>query len=209
MRSGSQALEVRSGFTLFEVVVGAGLLLMIGLILVQVLIPSLRATAESQRRAGMQQKASLVFRRLGSDLQDSVPSALSISTSPPVIAGQPISQFTNTAKVEFATELWAYFLLGDELRRVRWQSPGPPTLSVTLQASTPSRLPQTDLDKFPVTTIPRAQPLTDKVTGFTVTHGGVGSSVAGPITVELSLGGTTQETARVKMRRVFSPRLGE
>ena len=52
MRSGSQALEVRSGFTLFEVVVGAGLLLMIGLILVQVLIPSLRATAESQRRAG-------------------------------------------------------------------------------------------------------------------------------------------------------------
>ena len=92
MRSGSQALEVRSGFTLFEVVVGAGLLLMIGLILVQVLIPSLRATAESQRRAGMQQKASLVFRRLGSDLQDSVPSALSISTSPPVIAGQPVHQ---------------------------------------------------------------------------------------------------------------------
>ena len=189
--------------------VGAGLLLMVGLILVQVLIPSFRATEESQKRVGMQQKALMVFRRLGSDLQDAVPAALSISSSPPVLVGQPLSQFTTTGTYEFATELFAYFQVGDELRRLRWQSPGPPTLSVTLQATAPSRLPPADLAKFPVTTIPKAQPLTDKVSAFTVTHAGVGTSVAGPLTVELTRGGTSQDPARVQMRRVFSPRLGE
>lgn len=182
---------------------------MLGLILVQVLIPSFRSTAENQKRVGMQQKALLVFRRLGGDLQDIVPSALSVSATPPVLAGQPISEFTPQGSIQFATELWVYFLVGDELQRVKWESPGPPSLSVTLQTSAPSRLPQGDLAQFPITSNPKALALTDKVSQFSVTHGGVGSSVAGPITVELTLGGTAQEAARVQMRRVYSPRLGE
>ena len=209
MRSGFQVLEARRGFSLFEVIVGAGLLIMLGLILVRVLIPSVRSTAENQKRVGMQQKALLVFRRLAGDLQDTVPSALSVSTSPPVLAGQPISEFSPQGSIQFAPELWAYFLVDEELRRVKWESPGPPSLSLTLQSSAPSRLPQSDLAQFPTTSIPKAQILTDKVRQFSVAHGGVGSSVAGPITVNLSLGGTTEEAARVQMRRVYSPRLGE
>lgn len=197
------------GFSLFEVVVASSILLMLGLILVMVLIPSFRVTGETQKRASMQQKALLVLRRIGNDVQDAVPAAISVSAAPTVLAGQPVGEFTPEAGRLFLEELWAYYQVGDEIRRVNWSAPGSPALSVTLQTNAPTRLPQADLVAFTTSIIPRALTLTGKVSSFSVTHAGVGSAVAGPITVDLTLGGQAGEPARVEMRRLYSPRLGE
>lgn len=200
----------RRGFSLLEVIVAMGLISMLGLLIIQVVIPSFRSTAETQKRISLQQKAMLLFRRLGNDVQDSSPAAISISSSPAVIAGQPISEFTPEASQLYTVGLWAYYQVGDEVRRVDWTPPGPPAISVTLQTTAPTRLTPADLAAFTTATIPLARTLTDQVRSLQLTHAGVGTAVAGPLTVEVVLGPPgPNDPARVQMRRVYSPRLGE
>ena len=188
----------------------SALLLIAGTIVVSVLIPSFRSAAAVRERVSMQQKALVVFRRLASDIQDTNPSALSISADPPVVAGQPMDSFTPEATQLFKNALWLYYKEGSALKRLDWTPPGPPTLESPLKTSNPVRVSQHDLESVALGNLPRAAVLTPDVESLTITHAGAGAGVAGPITVHLILRGSDpRDPARVDMRRAFSPRLGE
>lgn len=157
----------------------------------------------------MRQKGLISLYRIEEDIQSTVPAGLSISDTPTVLAGQSLEQFTLTGGHTFLEEVWAYHLVGEELRRTEWEPPGPPALSVTLDTASPSRLPSIDLTTLANSPGIRSLPLTNQVNRLAITHGGVGPAVGGPIAVELDLGTADDNGNRVNFRRVFSPRLGE
>ncbi|MCA9794979.1 MAG: prepilin-type N-terminal cleavage/methylation domain-containing protein, partial [Candidatus Eremiobacteraeota bacterium] len=68
----------RRGFTLLEVTVAAGLFLIVGLILFNLLIPTLRAAGRTSQRAQLQQQGLLAGRWLVDDLQLAAPSGVGI-----------------------------------------------------------------------------------------------------------------------------------
>lgn len=203
------AIERKSrAFTLLEVIVGFSLFLLIGLLLFQVFVPTLQAIAATQRRVGLQQRCIVAMHRLENDLQNSVPAGLSVASTADTIVGQPLQEFTPEGAQVFQQMLWVYTLNGQELRRGEWTSPGPPALSLTLETNKAQRVAVPDFVLLS-TNLARYRTLADEVTQFQVLHGGVGSSVAGPLTIQISLGNKVNDGARVQMRKVISPRLGE
>lgn len=199
----------QNGHTLFEVAMVSALLLIAGTIIVKVMIPSFRSTTAIGERISLQQKALVFFRRLASDIQDSNPIAISISSNPAVIAGQPLDQFTPEATQLFEQKLWLYYKEGSSLKRLDWISPGPPSIESQIKASNPSHVLQEDLENLALGNLPQALVMTRNVTSLSITHGGVDGKILGPIVVDLVLEVPGEDPARVQMKRSFSPRLGE
>lgn len=89
--------KARRGMSLIEVMVGLGLAFLLTMTVHQVVIPSFRLVQENQIHTELQQQGQLAMRQLISDLEFSIPSAVSLAiptndTESMIVATQPISQ---------------------------------------------------------------------------------------------------------------------
>lgn len=72
----------KRGFTIAEVLIAAGLSIMLGMCLFWVLIPSFRIAQEGQIRTELQQQGELALQQLNADLQVAVPTSVSLALPP-------------------------------------------------------------------------------------------------------------------------------
>jgi len=117
------------GFTLFELVLAAGLAFVLLTLCVAVLVPLAKATARSADQVDLRQMAYVSLDRLSADLGRSAPEGISILSSPTqvVLAVQPLVDLTADGAQVWDTQLITWFWKENQLRRRLWP-PGHPDL---------------------------------------------------------------------------------
>lgn len=130
------------GFTLLELMVASGLLLLAASLMAQLLWPSFRLALRGAARAEVQERTALALQRMGEDLQSTGACGISLSDQPEnafvMLAVQPIAEITPDPRVVYSRSLvvWAWERSSGRLGRYVWgDDPG-----VSLDADFPVRL---------------------------------------------------------------------
>lgn len=89
--------KARRGISLIEVIIGLTLAFLLSMMVHQVVIPSFRLVQENQIHTELQQQGQLAMRQLVSDLELSIPTAVSLAipandSERMIVASQPVSQ---------------------------------------------------------------------------------------------------------------------
>jgi len=100
------------GISLIEVIIGLTLAFLLSMMVHQVVIPSFRLVQENQIHTELQQQGQLAMRQLISDLELSIPTAVSLAipandTERMIVASQPVSQaeLTSMSTIVLVQEL--------------------------------------------------------------------------------------------------------
>lgn len=113
------------GFTIPEVLIGAGLLAVITLVLVQFLVPALRTQASGQVQAELLRAGMLSVQKLTRDVRLCPASALTYSESEQMLAGGARDDWTAEGTALPSTQRWAwrYEVSSTRLSRLQWAVP--------------------------------------------------------------------------------------
>ncbi len=180
----------RKGFTLLEVIVGAGLMALVISLCMLLLLPTLRASARGMVHAEMEDQALLVASLLGRDLDGAVPQGVSLSTDGQTLAIMPIQDLLDSRLLAWLPQFAVYHwdsASATVVRRV-WYSPGPPDLGLgTLDGSHPIRLSDAQMAALSGSTSLESRVLASGVTAFAITQNGPGPSVTDPVTMSVTL----------------------
>ncbi|MGE0491528.1 MAG: PilW family protein [Vulcanimicrobiota bacterium] len=194
----------RRAFTLLEVMVAAGLFLIVGLILVNLLIPTLRTAGRTSQRAQLQQQGLLAGRWLVDDLQLAAAGGVGIRSGPDVLAIQPANDLSADGVVVWQQELVVYYVADRRLWRRTWAPGRVPSMALNLSTNQPTRPGPAQLLQLVSQLDASPRPIAANVDSFTVTHAGSGAAVASPITIELEL---SEGQERYRLRKVTALRL--
>lgn len=187
---------------------GLGLTALVGYLLLAVLIPSLRVTAEVQKRSDLRQHALVASRWLENDLQEAAPAAIGLRSNPAILAVQPLEALAVDGSAVWDEKLVVYLHTQRELRRGEWDSTSTPGLSLTLQTGRPTRTPQDDLQQL-FSGFTRTKVVAKYLNSLTITHGGLGDAVTVPIIFDFEFKSDAQSVDFYRFQKVISPRMGE
>jgi type II secretory pathway component PulJ len=152
------------GFTLLEILVASALLLLVVGLMVRVLVPAFRISAETSIRSELHQRGHHALNRLGFDLQKTGSTGLKIfQTSPSrtLIALQQLEDADPQADPVFQNGLIIYVWEQNQLTRFTYEDPDP-TFSEAPQSYTVG-----ELETF--ITQSKAKPLSQDIVNFTIT----------------------------------------
>lgn len=142
----------RSGLSLLESLVAAGLLALLTGMALMFLVPSLRMSTRSGLRVEMQQQASVLLERLQVDLEHSAPAGVALlpgrdATQMSGISIQALQGFTSLGAQVWEPKVIAYVWLPGPavIKRETWTPSLSPSLPVMLMSFRPSRLTYQDL----------------------------------------------------------------
>ena len=210
------------GFTILEVLIAAGLsLLLVGLFL-GILGPTLRATGRNSARIALQQSALLALNRVSKEVQASCVSGLGILPGDPtVLSIHRIADVVNTSPASRAFDsqliVYSYVPSSHQIRRRLWPEPGlgettldgllePPTANQALRPEARSLL------YFAQHPGPREGILVGQVRRFSVTSRSNAPEVTPPLVLTLELEGALPGSAqpyRFELSQSLSPRNSE
>ena len=136
----------RRGMTLAELTITIALTFLLGMCVFLVIMPSFRIAAEGQIRTELQQQGELAFQQIGADLQESVPTGVTLvdptASQGMILSTNPLSASTgSTGLLSFDPRLniWWHDLTKKQLFRKRFQNGDNPT-GVTLAFDTTQAL---------------------------------------------------------------------
>jgi prepilin-type N-terminal cleavage/methylation domain-containing protein len=128
------------GFTLLEVLISASLLLLLLGLLFTFLVPTMKASVRGSVRVEMQQMAVLALNKMVGDLQNTTAAGLSLSQRNPVSIGiVRIEGVTSEGMQIWEKNMIVYALLDGVLIR-KVYPPGPPSIDLNLNGTTPRRV---------------------------------------------------------------------
>lgn len=175
----------RSGLTLIELLVTAGLALLVMTLASRFFWPLVRIVIRSQERAGLQQRCTLAMDSLRGGLQATNPGGLAYT--PGLLVLHPLDVRAVATRPRYLVELWSFHHTGGELRRQRWQ-PVPSALGLTLTDDAASRLTPSQLTLLPTLGPPADQRLlTSGVTEFNLSSSAPAPQLANPVRLRLVL----------------------
>ncbi len=141
------------GFSVLELIVTAALGLLLLSVCIQFLIPSLNVTARETARSQMQERASMVLRRLTNDLGTSSAAGITLRNATPAEAAcftiQPVKSLATNLQNQYEEKLIVY--TWDKTSKQVWRRvwpPEPPSLALTLKPLNPDRVPNSALNAF-------------------------------------------------------------
>lgn len=124
-----------------EILLAAGLSLLLLVLTFQFFVPALKISLRSQARTGMQQRCYLALQKIHADLDLTNAGALSVvnDPAPSILAMQPIELETLEGRPTYQMKLVSYHVSAKKqlLRRI-WSPP--PSLGATFETSRPHRL---------------------------------------------------------------------
>ena len=138
------------GFTLAELTITIAMMFLLGTCIFWVIMPSFRIAAEGQIRTELQQQGELAFQQLGTDLQGSVPTGVSLALPSGgqgmVLSTHPLSPIMGTSGLlsfEARLFVWSHDLSKKQLFRRPFQNGDPPSGLILPFDSTQSLRPST------------------------------------------------------------------
>ncbi|MGE0489676.1 MAG: hypothetical protein AB7S38_10730 [Vulcanimicrobiota bacterium] len=183
-------------FSLLELLVASGLLLLLGTLFVWFLVPSVRYSSQGAARVDLEQMVTLALDRIGNDLQHTVargvsyhPLAAAGASDPVVLAIVPQADVDADGRRIWSQEVVVYFWdrSAHKLYRRTWP-PGPPA-----SLSVPTPLPTNRPTSFGVADLlalcdpAGTRSVATDVTRFDVSHAGPGASIVPPLRIDLEL----------------------
>jgi hypothetical protein len=145
-------MRARRGISLIEGIIGLGLALLLGFMVFKVIFPSFRIVQEGQIKSEIQQQGQLGMQQLVADLQNSVPTGISlgipVASEPMVVGVHPLVENLNTGAVEFRPELilWWHDTANFRLRRKVFKNPDPSGVTLSFQPFEAMQTPRGNLD---------------------------------------------------------------
>lgn len=182
----------KAGVTLVEVIIYAGLSLLLLGLLFYLLWPSARASGVATAKVRLHQMATNVLTKLARDLATSNASAISLldSVDPTQPVGLALVQargLTASGQTSWQTEAICYLVLPDQQRLVRQSCPPEPP-SVAFLPSRPTLLSTQDLLAVAQNPNQTRRTLAQQVTRFEVFHeGDTRAKVVSPLRVRIRL----------------------
>ncbi|MGE0495935.1 MAG: hypothetical protein AB7S38_42410 [Vulcanimicrobiota bacterium] len=182
----------KTGVTLIELIIYAGLSLLLLGLLFYLLWPSARASGVATAKVRLHQMATNVLTKLGRDLATSNASAVSLldSAAAPQPNGLALVQargLTASGQTSWQTEAICYLFLPEQGRVVRQLCPPEPP-SVVFLASRPALLSASDLLAVAQNSNQTRRTLAQQVTRFEVFHeGDTRARVVSPLRVRIRL----------------------
>ncbi len=201
--------NVRTGFTLVEVMVaGSVALLLLGL-LVRFLVPAMRYTAEGNIRVDMQQQALIALNQMTAELQRSAPSGISFRATAPVALGiVAIDDIDGAGRPVWDNQALVYHFDSTSQTLVKeTYPPANPDLGKTFLISRPTDFTPNELANLAGTANGSEKTLARGVIGFLVGDSDPTPGLQPPIVLELQLEKEVPHTAKrasvTMTRRVF------
>ncbi len=195
----------KAGFSLVEVLISAGLVLLVLGLATSFLIPLLAMQADVSRDIELQQRASLLFEQLRSDIHRSAPAGISLieeedSTTLVVHRADDIAQ-DGTLVWDNQAVIYRWTQANRQLNRLLWTD----THRKILRASSPTRISASQLHQALASVVALTRTFTD-VTRFDWSHLGAGAtSFTLPLVLDIWF---LEESGEVRQTKsVFDTRL--
>jgi len=187
---------VRKAFTLMEILVAAGLLglLLLGFLLF--LLPTLKVMGRASAQTEVQQQALLAFERIDRELRTSGSTAVGVFSQSLVGAGQwpglcltPLQGVDGQGQPNWAPRMLAFWWDSSEQRLMvkTWPPKNPPSFAQEPVLSRPARLTAIEFHDLVHGLNGSERRLASGVTAFDVVHGGTGSALVAPLTLQIEL----------------------
>jgi len=165
----------KRGMTLAELMITISLTFMLGMCVFWVILPSFRIAAEGQIRTELQQQGELALQQLGVDLQNSVPTGVSLvppnSTQGMIVSTNPLtSPMSTSGQLAFdqCLYIWFHELNKSQLFRKRFQDGDPPGVTLGFSGSRPMQPSGVTLATICAASTPRTKSYALSVTNFLV-----------------------------------------
>ena len=141
------------GMTLIEVMVALGIAFLLSMVIFQVIVPCFRIVNESQIRTELQQQGELALQQLCADLQNSVPTGVSLAipvtaSDRMIVATHPISPVLPTGTLSFQSNLLIFWhdITKKQLFRKKFANGDPSGVTLSFQPFTALQTTRLNLD---------------------------------------------------------------